>query len=92
MNLSLPSVSQMIERLVKQGLVRRSEDSEDRRRKTIEVTAKARTFLARLKDVRSAEFTAGTEALSPATRRRLLDVLAQALKELSASPRDEGDG
>ena len=86
MNISLPSVSQMIERLVKLGLSQRIEDAEDRRRKTIKVTVKGRTFLARLKEVRSAEFTAGTEGLSPATQRRLFDALSQALKELAPLP------
>ncbi len=86
MNVSLPSVSQMIERLAKLALVRRIEDAEDRRRKTIEVTAKGEAFLARLKKVRSAEFAAGTESLSPATRRQLQGALARALKELGGSP------
>jgi DNA-binding MarR family transcriptional regulator len=83
MNLSLPSVSQMIERLVKLGLLRRREDPEDRRCKVIEATAKAKTFLARLREVRSAELAAGTAALSPRTRRALFEAIAEALKELS---------
>ena len=84
MNLSLPSISQMIERLAKQGLVRRIEDPLDRRRKVIEVTAKTKTFLSKLKVVRSEEFVAGTAALSQETRRRLISVLTDALNELSA--------
>ncbi len=83
MKLSLPSVSQMIERLVKLGLAQRTEDSHDRRRKTIGVTTKGRRLLARLEAVRSAEYAAGTASLSPATRRRLSDALSQALRELA---------
>jgi len=82
MNISLPSVSQMIERLVKLGLLQRREDPEDRRSKTVEVTAKARTFLTRLKAVRSGEYAEGTSGLSQATRRRLAEAISQALKEL----------
>ena len=83
MKISLPSVSQMIERLVKLGLARRTEDSDDRRRKTISVTTKGRRLLARLEAVRSAEYAAGAAKLSPATRRRLVDALSEAMRELA---------
>jgi DNA-binding MarR family transcriptional regulator len=85
MAISLPSVSQMIERLAKLGFVRRIEDLQDRRRKMIEVTPRAKIFLERLKAVRSAEFAAGAADLSDATRRNLADALSQALKELAAA-------
>jgi len=85
MNMSLTSVSEMVERLVRLGLAKRAEDPNDRRRKTIEITEKGRTLLMRLKAVRSAEFTAGTASLSDTTRQRLSEVLSQALKELDAS-------
>ena len=89
MNISLPSVSQMIERLVKVEFVKRIEDSEDRRRRTIKVTAKARKFLAGLKAVRCSEFEAGTATLSPTTRRQLAAVLSKTLNELAPSRRAE---
>ncbi len=73
----------MIERLVKLGLVQRIEDPKDRRRKTIVVTRKAKTFLTRLKTVRRAEFAAGTADLSLPTQQVLADALSQALKELT---------
>ena len=60
MQMSLPSVSQMIDRLVKLGLVRRGEDLQDRRRKTVAVTPKAHKLLSRLKALRSAEYSAAT--------------------------------
>jgi DNA-binding MarR family transcriptional regulator len=87
MKMSLPTVSQMIERLVKVGLVQRIEDREDRRRKTVTITTKARTLLTRVRAVRSAEFAAGTAGLSPTTRRRLTEVLVQALHELPSPDR-----
>lgn len=89
MSLSLPSISQMLERLAKLDLVRRLEDSEDRRRKVIEVTPKARRWLAKLHDVRSAEFVTGTSALSPSTRVALAAALTAALGELSTSSHTE---
>jgi len=85
MAISLPSVSQMIERLARLGFLRRIEDLQDRRRRMIEVTPRAKTFLERLKVVRSAEFAAAAADLSDATRRSLSDALSQALKELAAA-------
>lgn len=84
LNLSLPSVSQMTERLVKQGYLTREESTEDRRRKSLEVTAKARRFLTSFKKVRAEEFAVGTSKLSEATQSRLAAVLERAVKELES--------
>jgi DNA-binding MarR family transcriptional regulator len=87
MRMSLPSVSQMVERLVKLGLAARAEDPNDRRRKIVTVTAKGKTLLARLSAVRAAEYVAGTASLSAQTRARLTDSLAGALRELETPGR-----
>jgi DNA-binding MarR family transcriptional regulator len=95
MRMSLPSVSQMVDRLVRLKLVARAEDPADRRRKTVSVTAKGRSLLARLSAARSAEYRAGATGLSAATRARLTDVLQEALRELETpvAPRaSRGDG
>jgi DNA-binding MarR family transcriptional regulator len=84
LKISLPSVSQMIERLVKLGLAQRTEDSKDRRRKTVSVTSKGRTLLIRLEAVRAAEYATGAANLSEATRRRLADALARAAAAIGA--------
>lgn len=84
MNLSLPSVSQMIERLVKLGMLRRHEDPSDRRSKTITLSATAKRFLTRFREVRVRELVTGTEPLSPATRKALIIALTAALTELEA--------
>lgn len=84
MNLSLPSVSQMLERLVKLGMLRRSEDPTDRRRKTITLSATAKRFLTRFREVRVRELVTGTEPLSPATRQALIVALTAAHVELDA--------
>src|ERR1700760_1474206 len=47
MKVSLPSASQMVDRLVKQKLLLRVEDAQDRRRKVISLTPKAKRFLTR---------------------------------------------
>jgi DNA-binding MarR family transcriptional regulator len=45
---SLPAVSQMIERLVKQGLLARSEHAGDRRRRTLAVPPRGKRLLAQV--------------------------------------------
>jgi DNA-binding MarR family transcriptional regulator len=89
MRMSLPSVSQMVDRVVRLGLVARAEDPADRRRRTVHVTAKGRRLLARLSAVRSAEYRAGVAGLSAPARARLASALAQAIRELEerSSPR-----
>jgi DNA-binding MarR family transcriptional regulator len=82
MRMSRPSVSQMVDRLVRLRLVARAEDATDRRRKTVSVTPKGRSLLARLSAVRSAEFRAGAAGLSASSRARLIDALEAALREL----------
>ncbi len=86
MNLSLPSVSQMLERLVKLGFVTRTEHTEDRRRRRVAVTAKARHFLNQFRKVRASEFAVGTERLSARTKHRLTAALNAALRELEGAP------
>lgn len=82
MNLSLPSVSQMLDRLHGLGMVQRTTDPHDRRRKTIDVTAGAATFLADFHKVRRDEFLAGTAPLTAATRQALASAITTALDEL----------
>jgi DNA-binding MarR family transcriptional regulator len=90
MNLSLPSVSQMIDRLVNLGLVLRVENRADRRQKTIDVTAKAKKLLREFRVVRSQEYSAGTASLLPATQRQLVALLGRALNELRSAEASSG--
>lgn len=83
LNMSLPATSQMVDRLFKQGLLTRTEDEGDRRRKPLAVTASAEKLLERLRRARAAEYVKGTERLSPTLQRELAAVLAKAVRELS---------
>ncbi|MGE5148921.1 MAG: MarR family winged helix-turn-helix transcriptional regulator [Rhodospirillaceae bacterium] len=83
LNMSLPATSQMVDRLFKQGLLTRTEDEGDRRRKRLAVTASAERLLDRLTRARAAEYVKGTAHLSPALQRELAAVLAKAVRELS---------
>lgn len=84
MGLSLSSASQMIDRLVRLGFLERFENPEDRRRKTIVVTAAARQFLEKLRHLRVGEFEAGTSTLSAETRELLRTAVSRALQEIRA--------
>lgn len=87
-HVSLAAVSQMIERLVQQGLLARAEDERDRRRKAIAVTGTGRALLRKLGAARSAEYALGLAGLSPATLREMRDVAARALDELQRARTD----
>lgn len=82
MRMSPPAVSQMIDRLFGLDLVTRVEAPEDRRRKLIAVTNKARQLLERIRRARAAEYAAGVRGLSPKLRGELARVLRKALQEL----------
>ncbi|HTB40814.1 MAG TPA: MarR family transcriptional regulator [Reyranella sp.] len=83
LNMSLPAVSQMVDRLFRLGLLSRAEDAEDRRRKQLSTTAKADALLDRLTRARGAEYSRGVARLSPALRKELAAVLQKAVRELS---------
>ena len=87
MNLSMSSVSQMIERLVKLGFLNRSEDAEDRRRKTVRATVKAKAFLDELRILRAEEFSVGAAVFSRETRDVLKCAISRALRELDGRDR-----
>jgi DNA-binding MarR family transcriptional regulator len=82
MRMSPPAVSQMIDRIFILDLVTRAEAAEDRRRKMIAVTHKARQLLERIRKARAAEYAAGACRLSPKLRVELGRVLRKALLEL----------
>jgi len=82
LNMSAPAASQMLDRLFQLQLVQRSEDPEDRRKRRITATAKARWLVRRLERARSAEYRDGVSRLSPGLRRELAAVLSRAVTEL----------
>jgi len=84
LGISLSSISQMVDRLVRLGFLNRHEDEMDRRRKTIEVTPKAKAFLDQLRMLRADEFVAGAAALTSETRNLLKTAIARALREFES--------
>jgi DNA-binding MarR family transcriptional regulator len=83
LNLSLPAVSQAVDRLVRLKLVTRMEDLADRRKKKIATTSKANALLVRLTDARAREYSAGLSILSDGTLKRLEHALKEVLHQLS---------
>ena len=79
---SVAALSQMIERLVQQGLLDRAEDPADRRRKAIRITARARALLRKLEAARSADYEIGLDLLGEALRTRLAAMLDLAVAEI----------
>jgi DNA-binding MarR family transcriptional regulator len=83
LNLSLPAVSQAIDRLAQLGLVTRVEDAADRRRKRLATSKKADALLDRLLSARSTEYGVGLARLPADLRRRFATVLRQVLSQRS---------
>ncbi len=81
---SAAALSQMIERLVRQGLLDRAEDKADRRRKAIRITPRARDLLRRLEAARAADYELGLSPVSRELRDQLAAVLEQVVTELKA--------
>jgi DNA-binding MarR family transcriptional regulator len=82
MQMSLPAVSQMIERLFQLKLLTRQESPDDRRRKDIAITRRGGEMLERVRRARAAEYAAGVSGLSRKMRSELAAVLTRALEEL----------
>ena len=82
MHMSLPAVSQMIDRLFLVGLLMRNEAQDDRRKKDVAVTPKGHALLERIRRARSAEYAAGVASLSPKLRSDLAKLLRKALAVL----------
>ena len=69
-----PDVTRLVDRLIKQGLVRRERDTEDRRVVLVEITGAGLAMLARL-DGPAGEYTEGAMAGLKPAELRMLDAL-----------------
>jgi DNA-binding MarR family transcriptional regulator len=89
MRVSLPAVSQMINRLVQQGFLKRREDPSDRRRKALATTAAADSFLRKLEIARSRDFELGLAPIAPELLAQVAALLERAVAQLE--DRSAGD-
>jgi len=92
LGLSRPATSQMIHKLVRRGLVRRSEGAADRREKTVELTTKGRLLLEQVAAARSARFAESVSVLPKRVVQRLKGALREAVghMEKAAASRKTG--
>ena len=87
------AVSRLVDRLVSQDLVNREEKEDDRRRKTLRLTAKGRLVRDKLDRARSGSFAMVMSQLDPGLAAELRDVLRHVvavLRPRAAGPNGTG--
>lgn len=90
MEIKLPAMSQIVDRLVKRGYVLRQDDPKDRRVVLLHLTEPARALLAQTKAARRARMAAAAEKLSASELRRVIEglrLLADASEQVGTEPR-----
>ena len=76
------SVSVVVSRLAKRGLVRRRQGADDARRTDVTLTARGRTLLARAPEVAQARLIVGLQRLPPSARRGVARGLAALVQQM----------
>jgi DNA-binding MarR family transcriptional regulator len=82
LGLSRPATSQMIDKLVRRRLVRRSEGAVDRREKMIVLSVTGKALVERIEHARAARFQASLAVLPAPIALRLQAVLQQVIETL----------
>jgi len=72
----------MIDRLVQQGLLERTEDPVDRRRKSLAATPRALSFMGELETARSTDYEVGLTAVPPDLLAQMTTVLERVVLEI----------
>jgi DNA-binding MarR family transcriptional regulator len=82
LGLSRPATSQMIDKLVRRGLVRRVESTVDRRRRNVILSAKGSALIERIAATRAARFDSSLAVLEPSLATRLESILDEVVGAL----------
>jgi DNA-binding MarR family transcriptional regulator len=82
LNLSLAATSHLVDRMVKQELVVRGEDAEDRRHKRVVITPAGMALLERLVQARVREIAQTMAGIPPELRDQFETVLAEVVEQL----------
>ena len=77
LNVSPPSVSAMVERLVERGLLTRTASDQDRRKVVIRVSTEALKDIAQVEEMVLGSFVELVEAVGPKTTQKWCEVLQQ---------------
>jgi len=83
--LSRPATSQLVNKLVRRHLVRRSENTEDRRQKTVLLNRPGAAWLEKVEDARVTRFEASLALLPARTTAMLTRALAEAVAVMHQS-------
>ncbi len=83
LRLSLAATSQLVDRLVEAQLVAREEDPDDRRVRIVRLLPKGNQFMDALNETRRKELAQAFGRLPPAVRKRLTEVLRDAVEALA---------
>jgi DNA-binding MarR family transcriptional regulator len=82
LGLSLPATSQLIQRMVERGFIRRSESSVDRRQRQIILAPAGQALLAAVASARATRFEAALAVLPEAVATRLESALGATIQAL----------
>lgn len=77
LHLSLAATSHLVDRLVRMGLVLRSENAQDRRHKQVTIAPAGATIVAHLGQIKTRALERDVQRMSPDLRYRLLHVLEE---------------
>jgi DNA-binding MarR family transcriptional regulator len=81
--LSRPATSQLVDKLVRLGLVRRDLGAEDRRERHVSLTSRGEALLRSVAAARAARFETSLAILPPSVAARLSKVLAEVVEILA---------
>lgn len=84
---SMPATSELLDRLVEEGLIERSVNPADRRQVLLRLTPRARAFGDELHALRRAQIRAALDLLTPEERPYLLRVVQVLAEALRGDPR-----
>jgi len=82
LGLSRPGASQLIDKLVRSGLVRRVEGATDRRERNVVLSAKGRKLADKIAAARAARFDSSLSMLAPALAARFESILEEVIRAL----------
>jgi DNA-binding MarR family transcriptional regulator len=82
---SLAAVGQMVDRLVRAGLLDRREVLADRRRKSVSISKKGASLLRTLEQARTADYAGGLAGVTPDLGTRLCGLIRQAIGQIDGA-------
>lgn len=89
LGISLSAVTQMADRLERSGLIERVPEADDRRVKSLRLTAHGEDLIRARREKRVARITETIERLSPESRQQVLDVLRLLLEAAPEVAQDD---